>query len=226
MIDSLVRNAQQGKRKIKSLLPIYGLAGTFSLIIKNTFWAETFWQLHKELSLPDPQVEPKIPIQILHYSLGLNLDTWAGRSEILKIRGEYGLEQFKRLLERGDVLFCAYWGDLFTGYLWLQFPPVEDVGYKLKDDEAYTHSAWTFEEYRGKRVLPALQLAAIQYTRNNRPDLKRIVTHITTWNKPSIAGDLRAGYEIVRKELGISIAGYHKKFVLSEEQTSKAVSLS
>jgi RimJ/RimL family protein N-acetyltransferase len=122
--------------------------------------------------------------------------------------------QFRERLERGDILFCAYWNGQFVGFVWLELPPVVDAGYALLEHEAYTHDGWTFEPYRGKRVLPAIQQAIFHYLRQNRSDIRNVVTHVATWNKASLAGDQRAGYRVTGHELSLIAFGYHWKIRL------------
>ena len=64
--------------------------------------------------------------------------------------------------------------------------------------------------------LPVLQQAAMNDVRKHRPDIHILVTHIATWNKPSLSGDQRAGYKITRMELSIVLFGYHRKFGLAK----------
>jgi len=222
MMTGLLKNARQGSRKIKSMVPIYGWGGTISRIARNSFWLETFWQLSREINVPDERLDIRIPLKIVRYARDLDLASWRDGSKILKFRGEYGLEQFEFRWHRGDSIFCGYSGDELVGFVWLQLPPVDDVGYRLREDEAYTYDAWTFEAYRGKRILPALLHTTIQYTRSHHPEIRRLISHIATWNQPSVAGFTRAGYCIRKKEIGVSLFGYHKKWVISRRYPQTA----
>jgi hypothetical protein len=172
------------------------------------------FRLEKELGLEEETATPKIPLKVVPMGNVLDLENWGGRRQIEGIRGEYGLAQFSERLERGDVLFNAYWEEEFVGFVWLELPPVIDAGYPLEENEAYTHDGWTFEKYRGKRALPFIQQAVFNYVRENHPEIQFIVTHVAAWNKPSLAGDQRAGYLITRRDLSVVIFGFHKKFAL------------
>lgn len=211
-----VGNFRRGKNKIESLLPLYGLIGTSKLIMKNTLWFERVYRLEKNLSTPEDQVNPKIPLQLMIFSgSDLDVDSWEGKKRIFEIRGEYGIAQFKERLARGDLLFIAQWQEKDVGFVWLEFPPGEDIGYSLSMDEAYTYDGWTYEEYRGNRALPFIQQGIMNYVRDSISNICTLVTHIAVWNGASISGDIRAGYVITRLELSVSIIGYHRKYFIA-----------
>lgn len=213
--QKFIRNVRKGKHKFASLYPIYGLWGTLRLVLKNTLFLEIVFRLDKELSTPDTLVEPKIPMTIEIYDKNFDLNSWSGKEEILKIRGTYGLEQFAERFARGDLCFAAYSNSDFVGFVWVQFPPVTEAGYPLQPDEAYTHDGWTFDRYRGKRTLPVIQQAIMNYVRQHQKDIRKLVTHVATRNKASLSGDQRSGYIIIRRELTIVIFGFHHKLILT-----------
>ena len=118
IITSPFKNAWQGAMKIKSFIPIYGIKRSFEIILKNILWLETVVRLEKDLSTSDPKVEPKVPINVVRYSRDIiSLDDWKNRDAIIRIRGEYGLTQFQKHLDRGDFFYTAYWEDKFLGFL-------------------------------------------------------------------------------------------------------------
>ncbi|MBK6710278.1 MAG: hypothetical protein IPG51_08100 [Chloroflexi bacterium] len=213
----IIKNFQEGKRKFVSLYQIYGLRGTLERIWKNVILIETVCRLDKDVALPDPFVEPKIPLDMEIYSKGFDLNNWAGKKEILELRGQHGLEQFAKRFNRGDLCFAAYSNGNFVGFIWIEFPPVTEAGYSLKTNEAYTYDGWTFEAFRGNRTMPVIQQAIINHVRKNRPDIQNIVTHVATWNKASLSGDQKAGYIISRLERTIVVFGIHKKQILDKK---------
>ncbi len=215
ILQKLINNAKQGKRKIDSFYPIYGFWETIRQVWKNVIQFEKYFRLDKELGKTVKPVMPKIPIRIEIIRRGFDLEKWTGKKELLEIRGEYGLEQFQKRIERGDLCFAGYSNRAFVGFVWIEFPPVTEAGYQLYTNEAYTYDGWTFEEYRGNRVLAVIHQAIMNWVRQNRRDLHKLVTHVAIWNKPSLAMDQRAGYVIVRQELSFVILGYHKKFVIN-----------
>lgn len=223
-MKSFIEHAIRGWRKATSLLPIYGLKDTFLIVIKNIFWLEKMCRLEKDLSVPDKMLGSKVPLRIVPYTNNnLQIDTWVDRSAILAIRGNYGLQQFKERFERGDMMFAAYWEDKFVGFVWIEFPPVNDAGYPLKENEAYTYDGWTFDTYRGNRVLAVIQQSIITWVRNNRQSIRTLVTHVADWNKPSLTMDQKADYMIIRQELLIVMLGYHKKIVLRDSIPPKLI---
>ena len=214
-------NASLGWNKFTSFLPIYGIRGTTALLLRNFLWVELNYRLEKDLSSADPEVNAGIPINGVPYCKGFDVSEWKSRKEIEKIRGKFGLTRFQERLDRGEILFVGYWGENIVGFVWIQFAPNTEAGYALSDNEAYTLDGWTFEEYRGKRVLPVIQQAIMSYVRKNRPDIENIVTHIAVKNRASIAGDQRAGYVVTKKEISFALFGWYKRVVLRTYQGSR-----
>jgi len=222
-IGRIINNFHEGKRRFVSFFPIYGLWGTLKQIRKNIFLIEHICRLDKNVNIPDLRVDPRIPINIEVNSKDSNLKNWPGKKKILAIRGDYGLEQFEKRFENGDLCFMAYSNGEFVGFIWIEFPPVLRAGYTLEINEAYTYDGWTFEEFRGNRTMPVIQQAITNFVREKRTDIKNIVTHVAPWNKASLSGDQRAGYIITRIERIIIIMGIHKKQILDVEIPSELV---
>ncbi|MFZ5884588.1 MAG: hypothetical protein ACOYYI_12485 [Chloroflexota bacterium] len=211
----LARNAAQGKRKFVSLYRAHGLWDALRAAWRNLFLIETVCRLEKDLAIPDFPVMPAVPLQIETLNSASDLTTWQGRKEILALRGEYGMEQFHARLKRGDLCFTAYSEGGFAGFVWLEFPPGNEAGYPLQPHEAYTYDGWTFETFRGKRVLPVIQQSIMGYVRAHHANIRTLVTHVAVWNKPSLSGDQRAGYVLRRLERTVMILGVHRKQILS-----------
>jgi len=211
ILQKLFRNAKQGGRKFVSLYRAHGLVEAIRLIWNNVLLVETVCRMEKDLSVPDIQVESRIPLNIEVLDKGFDLQNWHGRKEILKIRDKYGLDQFQMRLERGDLCFAAYSNGEFSGFIWLEFPPGVEAGYSLNMHEAYTYDGWTFENFRGKRVFPVIQQTIMDYVRDHHKEIRSLVTHVATWNKSSLSGDQLAGYVIQYLERTIMILGVHRK---------------
>jgi hypothetical protein len=209
-MNGLIENAERGRRKFASYAEQFGVGGAIRQVWRNVFLIETMCRLDKDLQVMEDKVEPKIPLVVKPYSK-IDFDGWRDRPAILAIRGDYGLIQFKERFERGNIFFAAYSGDYFVGFVWLEFPPVIGAGYPLSDHEAYTYDGWTFEAYRGNRILPVIQQSIMDYVRMTRTDIQFLVTHVAARNQPSLSGDLRAGYRVGRKELALVFLGYHRK---------------
>jgi RimJ/RimL family protein N-acetyltransferase len=175
--------------------------------------------LEKILTDPEEKVIPKIPLVITTISDTSSLVV-EDMNKILKLRGDFGISNFQERLGRRDVLFSAHSEREFVGFVWLDIPPVDhrNAGYRLKNDEAYTYDGYTFKEYRGNWIMPAIQQAIFVYLREKHPDIHSVVTHIQTKNKPSIAGDKRVGYIITGQDLGFVILGYFASFRLIRYQ--------
>ena len=106
-LNKLISNARKGKRKLDSLFSIYGFFGTVQELMKNIFLFEEVCRLDKLLAIQEKLVKPAIPINIEVYGKRHDLKKWPGKKKILEIRGEFGLEQFRERLERGDLCFAA-----------------------------------------------------------------------------------------------------------------------
>jgi RimJ/RimL family protein N-acetyltransferase len=220
-IRRFFHNASLGWNKFTSFLPIYGIRGTTALLLRNFLWVELNYRLEKDLGIADPEVKTAIPINVVSYCKGFDVSEWKSRKEIEKIRGKFGLTRFHERLDRGEILFVGYCRDNIVGFVWIQFAPNTEAGYALSNNEAYTLDGWTFEEYRGKRVLPAIQQAIMRYVRENRPEIGSIVTHIALGNRASIAGDQRAGYVVTKKEISFALFGWYRRVVLRTYQSSR-----
>lgn len=217
ILRKLIRNAGQGRRKFISLYRAHGLREAVRRTWNNIFLIETVCRLEKDLTAPDETVEPAIPLNVEIMDTDFDLVNWHGKKTILELRGEYGMEQFRARLDRGDLCFAAYSSGEFTGFVWLEFPPGGEAGYPLQLQEAYTYDGWTFENFRGKRILPVIQQAIMNHARGHHKEIRSLVTHVAVWNKPSLSGDQRAGYIIRRLERTVMILGIHRKQVLSDE---------
>jgi GNAT superfamily N-acetyltransferase len=211
-MNKVSQKIKAGIHKFKSLLPIYGFWGTVLMLLKSVLFVDTYYRFEKILSTGEEKCITKIPIQICTISGPIDLDRWEHRGEILKIRGEYGLEQFGERFADGFVMFCAMHEEKLAGFIWFNSFPVSGAGYKLKADEAYHIDGWVFEAYRGKGILPALQQAVFDYVRKNYPEIRILIGHATTWNTPSIIGQQKAGLVLVAKELAVFFLGTHRKF--------------
>jgi hypothetical protein len=212
-LTSPFRHAARGYYKLSSFISVYGFWGAVNRIWNNVFLVEKVHYMVKDLCTPEEKIIAKVPLDIIPYT-NLDFDHWDGIQAILNLRGDYGITQFRERLARGDVFFPAYSDGKFAAFVWLECPPVKDVGYPLPMDEGYTHDAWTFDEFRGKGIFPVIQQAIFDYVRQNRPEIRKLITHVATWNKASTSGDTRAGYVIVRKDLSVVILGFHRKFPL------------
>lgn len=215
LMQRLARNAAQGKRKFASLYRAHGLRMAVQMAWRNMFLIETVYRLEKNLAAPESPVTPAIPLTIQILSGETSLASWQGQKEVFSLRGEYGMEQFRLRLQRGDLCCAAYSEGRLAGFVWLEFPPGNEAGYPLQPHEAYTYDGWTFENFRGKRTLTAIQQFIMRYVRAHHANIRTLVTHVAVWNKPSLSGDQRAGYVIQRLERTVMILGFHRKQALS-----------
>ncbi len=214
---SFIKRIKIGVSKLLGLIPVYGFAGAMRQVLTNLFWFEITYRFQKDLTITDENtIQAKIPIQIVICDRKLDLANWIVRHEIIKIRGEYGLKQFQDRLDEGDLLFCAFSDEKFTGFIWLNSPDYMHSGIKLKPDENYHIDGWVFEEYRGNKILAVLQQALVDYLRKERRYIRYLVSHGSAKNKATLSGQQKAGLVPVERDLSISILGYNRKIKLNE----------
>jgi RimJ/RimL family protein N-acetyltransferase len=201
-----------GISKFESLVPLYGVFGAMKEVSKNIFHIETMYRFEKELKVPDEKYLPKISLEIIPVFGSIDIETWEYRDRIYSARGTYGLEQCAERFSQGFVMFCGIHEGELVGFIWLNGWPVQGAGYRLKEDEAYHIDGWVFADYRGKGILPSLQQAVFNYLRLNHPEIRVLIGHASTWNKPSIRGQQKAGLILTAKELSIVVLGKNIKF--------------
>ena len=201
-----------GISKFESFIPIYGVWGALNQISKNVFHIETMYRFEKELIVPEKKNIPSITLTIKPIFGNIDMENWEYRDRIYSIRGKFGLEQFQQRFSQDYVMFCAIQDDKLVGFIWLNGWPIKGAGYKLKKNKAYHIDGWTFEDSRGKGILPSLQQAIFTYLRQYHPEISVLVGHVATWNKPSIKGYQKAGFTLMAKELSIVVLGKNFKF--------------
>jgi hypothetical protein len=210
-----------GISKFIGIIPYYGFIGALGQIIKNLLWFEIMYRFCKDLRVvEEKKIQAKIPIRIVQFGQDLDLDRWDGKQEILKIRGDYGLNQFRERLDEGDILFCAYSGVYLAGFLWLNSSNYMHSGITLNTDENYHMDGWVFHEYRGNNILAVMQQAVAYFVRKERPNIRYLVSHGAAWNKATLSGQQKAGMIPVARELSVSFLGYNKKFKLNDVHSS------
>lgn len=217
IMNKVLRYFGRGARILNSSFRARGLWQTLRLALEALLSIRFCYRLEKTLSNPEEKVDPKIPLTVTIISGSSSLEA-EDLNNIVKLRGYYGIINFHERLDRGDIMFCAHSERNFVGFVWLDLPPVDhrNAGYRLENDEAYTYDCYTFREYRGNKILPAIQQVLFAYLREKRSDIHSIVTHIMTKNKPSIAGFKRAGYIITGQDLYVVILGYYACFRLKK----------
>jgi hypothetical protein len=207
---------QNGYLKFSTYNKMYGFIKAISIMFKYVLHIEKAYFLEVDLIPPRTAPVAKIPLDIRYYSQDFDIDSWEFKNKIFDIRGEYGLCQFKERLSNGSIFVCAYHDGNLAGFYWGSFPPVRDAGYKLNSDCVYGLDCFVFEECRGKGVHPVLHYALQSNLKEQHPEIKRLVSHVATWNKKSYRGNLFAGCKITKLDLSIVFLGFHKKFTLKE----------
>ena len=99
-------------------------------------------------------------------------------------------------LARGEQCWTAQHHDKIMAYCWATHKPVE-IGelrriINPRDDEVYLYDAFTFPEYRGQNLYPALLHRILDHSRQQ--GLRRALIFVLSENTASIRGVQKAGF--------------------------------
>lgn len=100
--ESFIAHLLRGIRKIISSFYISGYFVTLKMILHNFCSATLFYRMEKQLSRPEYKLYSKIPIDIEILDSDVKLTT-SQTQRVIELRGQYGLEQFKGRLNKGDI---------------------------------------------------------------------------------------------------------------------------
>ena len=103
---------------------------------------------------------------------------------------------FQSRLARGEQFWTAQLDDKIISYCWATGEPVE-IGemhrvISPRDGEIYLYDAFTFPEYRGQNLYPAILNRIL--THNRQQDLQRALIFVLDDNVASIRGVQKAGF--------------------------------
>lgn len=205
---------KRGIRKIRSSVSVLGFAPTLKMTIHNIFSVELFYRMEKRLFTPEYKLTAKIPLTIKEMRGEMTLAP-EDIKKVTGIRGKYGIEQFEERLAGGESMFGAYHEGELAAFVWIEYPPVSSAGCIVPDNMAFTYDAWTFDEFRGKRIFPVIQQRIFQHLRSHHPDITQVLTQVAAWNKSSSCADQSAGYIITGIELSVIFCGYNRRLRIS-----------
>jgi ribosomal protein S18 acetylase RimI-like enzyme len=103
---------------------------------------------------------------------------------------------FHARLERGESFWTAQHDERIVAYCWATSNPVE-IGevhrvISPRGDEIYLYDAFTFPEYRGQNLYPALLQRILEHSRQQ--GLRRALIFVLSDNLASIRGVQKAGF--------------------------------
>lgn len=117
---------------------------------------------------------------------------------------------FPARLARGEYFWTAQHQGKIVAYCWATHAPVE-IGeirrvVSPRDDEIYFYDAFTFAEYRGQNLYPALLQRILEYSRH--AGLSRALIFVMSDNAASIRGVQKAGFREFQRVTYSNILGF------------------
>lgn len=119
---------------------------------------------------------------------------WATQPHTSHITDRY---LFQARLDRGEQFWTAQHDDRIVSYCWGTNAPVE-IGeircvIQPRADEIYFYDAFTFTEYRGRNLYPALLQQMLRHSRD--AGWRRALIFVLSDNTASIRGVAKAGFQ-------------------------------
>lgn len=118
---------------------------------------------------------------------------------------EYSVER----LMKGDECVLALYHDKIVGYVWVMKGYMELSRFKhikIPKDKAYIYNNFVLKEFRGKRILNAMDTFVIEKLR--KEDKKYLLTTVAQDNKPPVKARDRMGFEKKGEILYIKLLGF------------------
>ena len=117
---------------------------------------------------------------------------------------------FPARFARGEQFWTAQHGDKILSYCWATREPV-DIGeirciIAPRGDEVYLYDAFTFAEYRGQNLYPALLQQVLGY--NRQQGKRRALIFVLSDNTASIRGVQKAGFREFQRVTYQNILGF------------------
>jgi ribosomal protein S18 acetylase RimI-like enzyme len=154
----------------------------------------------------------------------LDAPAWASQPQTHHIPDRY---LFQARLERGEQFWTAQHDRKIVSYCWATREPVEIGEVRCvinpRDDEVYLYDAFTFAEYRGQNLYPALLQRILE--RSRQEGLRRALIFVLSENTPSIRGVQKAGFREFQRVTYYNILGFSRYVSRPHLQATAAVDL-
>ena len=117
---------------------------------------------------------------------------------------------FQSRFERGEYIWTAHnEDDKIVSYCWVTTKPVEigEIGCAInpRPDEIYLYDAFTFAEYRGQNLYPAVMHRILSHSQE--AGLRRALIFVMSDNVASIRGVRKAGFREFQRVTYYSFVG-------------------
>jgi ribosomal protein S18 acetylase RimI-like enzyme len=117
---------------------------------------------------------------------------------------------FQARLQRGESFWTAQHHEHIVAYCWTTSDPVE-IGevhrvISPRGDEIYLYDAFTFPEYRGQNLYPALLQRILEHSRQQ--GLRRALIFVLSDNVASIRGVQKAGFREFQRVTYWNVLGF------------------
>jgi ribosomal protein S18 acetylase RimI-like enzyme len=119
---------------------------------------------------------------------------------------------FPARLRRGEHFWTAQQQDKIVAYCWVTREPVE-IGeihrvISPRSDEVYLYDAFTFAEYRGQNLYPALLQSILEHSRH--AGFRRALIFVMSDNEASIRGVQKAGFREFQRVTYCNLLGFSR----------------
>ncbi len=160
-----------------------------------------------ELSLENSvrQISPQVEVS---FRLAEITDVESMDEEHYNYNPEAKEYSVKRLM-KGDECVLALYHDKIVGYVWVMKGYMELSQFKhieIPKDKAYIYNNFVLKEFRGKRILNAMDAFVIEKLR--KEDKKYLLTTVAQDNQPPIKARDRMGFEKKGEILYIKFLGF------------------
>jgi len=150
-----------------------------------------------------PACTARLPVE---YCL-LDAVSWAAQRYTSHIADRH---VFPLRFARGEQFWTAQQEGKILSYCWATHEPVE-IGeirciMRPREDEVYLYDAFTFAEYRGQNLYPALLQQALEASRQQ--GLRRALIFVLSDNMASIRGVQKAGFREFQRVTYRNILGF------------------
>lgn len=133
--------------------------------------------------------------------------TWAGGRQTAQLPERY---LYPARFARGEHFWTVQQGDQILAYCWATQEPVEIGEIRCvmspRPDEVYLYDAFTFPDYRGQNLYPALLQRVLDASR--QAGLRRALIFVMSDNRASIRGVQKAGFREFQRVTCQNILGF------------------